>query len=178
MIPGQEELRKLFRRGRRPRAEYGRNPVGHAHRLVNDHYDLHRGMGSVLDLLPVDLHQERVQARRRVARPNLGFGSTGRADRYDRRRLGSRPPGAAQGVPYHHGAVRSSGHRAGIRYEHVQLVIIRFLLGIPLGSDIATGYTYIMESMPKGKREIMGTVGRACSVLARSPASSRSRSCT
>lgn len=37
-----------------------------------------------------------------------------------------------------------------------QLVIIRFLLGIPLGSDIATGYTYIMESMPKGKREVMG----------------------
>jgi MFS family permease len=37
-----------------------------------------------------------------------------------------------------------------------ELVIIRFLLGIPLGSDIATGYTYIMESMPKGKREVMG----------------------
>ncbi|HYY26483.1 MAG TPA: MFS transporter [Chthoniobacterales bacterium] len=37
-----------------------------------------------------------------------------------------------------------------------QLVFIRFLLGIPLGSDIATGYTYIMESMPKGKREVMG----------------------
>ena len=36
------------------------------------------------------------------------------------------------------------------------LVIIRFLLGIPLGSDIATGYTYIMESMPRGKREVMG----------------------
>ncbi|MBV9643932.1 MAG: MFS transporter [Verrucomicrobia bacterium] len=37
-----------------------------------------------------------------------------------------------------------------------ELVIIRFFLGIPLGSDIATGYTYIMESMPKGKREVMG----------------------
>lgn len=37
-----------------------------------------------------------------------------------------------------------------------QLVIIRFLLGVPLGSDIASGYTYIMESMPKGKREVMG----------------------
>jgi hypothetical protein len=37
-----------------------------------------------------------------------------------------------------------------------ELVIIRFLLGVPLGSDIASGYTYIMESMPKGKREIMG----------------------
>jgi MFS family permease len=37
-----------------------------------------------------------------------------------------------------------------------QLVFIRFLLGVPLGSDIATGYTYIMESMPRGKREVMG----------------------
>jgi MFS family permease len=37
-----------------------------------------------------------------------------------------------------------------------ELVIIRFFLGVPLGSDIATGYTYIMESMPKGKREVMG----------------------
>ncbi|MCI2422454.1 sugar porter family MFS transporter [Saccharopolyspora sp. K220] len=37
-----------------------------------------------------------------------------------------------------------------------QLVIVRFLLGLPLGSDISTGYAYIMESMPKGKREVMG----------------------
>ena len=36
------------------------------------------------------------------------------------------------------------------------LVVIRFLLGIPLGSDISTGYTYIMESMAKGDREVMG----------------------
>jgi MFS family permease len=36
------------------------------------------------------------------------------------------------------------------------LVVIRFLLGIPLGSDISNGYTYIMDSMPKGKREVMG----------------------
>jgi MFS family permease len=36
------------------------------------------------------------------------------------------------------------------------LVFIRFLLGVPLGSDISNGYTYIMESMPKGKREVMG----------------------
>jgi MFS family permease len=36
------------------------------------------------------------------------------------------------------------------------LVIIRFLLGVPLGSDISTGYTYIMESMAKGEREVMG----------------------
>ncbi|MGI5472027.1 MFS transporter [Streptomyces sp. CA-132043] len=37
-----------------------------------------------------------------------------------------------------------------------QLVAVRFLLGIPLGSDISTGYAYIMETMPKGKREVMG----------------------
>lgn len=36
------------------------------------------------------------------------------------------------------------------------LIIIRFLIGIPLGSDISNGYAYIMESMPKGKREKMG----------------------
>ncbi|MFD2420563.1 MFS transporter [Amycolatopsis pigmentata] len=37
------------------------------------------------------------------------------------------------------------------------LVGVRFLLGIPLGSDIATAYTYIMESMPRSKREVMGS---------------------
>jgi len=37
------------------------------------------------------------------------------------------------------------------------LIVIRFLLGIPLGSDIANGYAYIMESMSKGAREKMGT---------------------
>ena len=36
------------------------------------------------------------------------------------------------------------------------LVVVRFMLGIPLGSDISNGYTYIMESMPKGEREVMG----------------------
>ncbi|MGA9869034.1 MAG: MFS transporter [Acetobacteraceae bacterium] len=36
------------------------------------------------------------------------------------------------------------------------LVVIRVILGIPLGSDIASGYTYIMESMPRGEREVMG----------------------
>jgi MFS family permease len=36
------------------------------------------------------------------------------------------------------------------------LVIIRFILGMPLGCDVATGYTYIMECMPKGQREVMG----------------------
>ncbi len=38
----------------------------------------------------------------------------------------------------------------------VMLVIIRFVLGIPLGSDITTGYAYIMESLSKGDREVMG----------------------
>lgn len=37
------------------------------------------------------------------------------------------------------------------------LMIIRLLIGIPLGSDIANGYAYIMESMPKNKREQMGS---------------------
>ena len=36
------------------------------------------------------------------------------------------------------------------------LVVVRFFLGVPLGSDISNGYTYIMESMPKGQREVMG----------------------
>ena len=36
------------------------------------------------------------------------------------------------------------------------LVVVRFILGIPLGSDISNGYTYVMESMPKGEREVMG----------------------
>src|SRR5271170_5945392 len=36
------------------------------------------------------------------------------------------------------------------------LVVVRFVLGVPLGSDISNGYTYIMESMAKGDREVMG----------------------
>lgn len=38
----------------------------------------------------------------------------------------------------------------------IVLTVIRFILGVPLGMDIANGYTYIMESMQKGKREVMG----------------------
>lgn len=38
----------------------------------------------------------------------------------------------------------------------LMLIIMRLLIGIPLGSDISNGYAYIMESMPKGKREQMG----------------------
>jgi len=37
------------------------------------------------------------------------------------------------------------------------LIIMRLLIGIPLGSDISNGYAYIMESMSKGKRDQMGT---------------------
>src|SRR5947208_847789 len=37
------------------------------------------------------------------------------------------------------------------------LIVIRFLLGIPLGSDISTGYTYIIESMTKSEREVLAT---------------------
>ncbi len=40
--------------------------------------------------------------------------------------------------------------------DMVVLAILRFILGVPLGMDIASGYTYIMESMQKGKREVMG----------------------
>ena len=36
------------------------------------------------------------------------------------------------------------------------LVVVRLILGVPLGSDISNGYTYIMESMPAGEREVMG----------------------
>jgi MFS family permease len=38
----------------------------------------------------------------------------------------------------------------------IWLLVIRLLLGIPLGSDISNGYTYIMEFLPKGQREVMG----------------------
>ena len=37
------------------------------------------------------------------------------------------------------------------------LIFMRFLIGIPLGSDISNGYTYIMESMSKKSRELMGS---------------------
>ncbi len=38
----------------------------------------------------------------------------------------------------------------------LELVLVRLLLGLPLGSDISTGYTYIMEFLPKGRREVVG----------------------
>ncbi|MBV9357243.1 MAG: MFS transporter, partial [Chloroflexi bacterium] len=52
------------------------------------------------------------------------------------------------------------------------LAFIRFLLGIPLGADVAVGFTYIMEAMPAGKREAMGNrwqamfaIGEVASIL-------------
>src|ERR1700736_2424799 len=36
------------------------------------------------------------------------------------------------------------------------LIVIRFLLGVPRGRDISSRHTYIMESMAKGEREVIG----------------------
>jgi MFS family permease len=36
------------------------------------------------------------------------------------------------------------------------LIVVRLILGIPLGSDISNGYAYIMEVLPTGKREVVG----------------------
>ncbi|QWA13081.1 MFS transporter [Sodalis ligni] len=35
------------------------------------------------------------------------------------------------------------------------LAIIRCFAGIPVGADVANGFTYLMEVMPKGRREVM-----------------------
>ncbi|OCG23295.1 MFS transporter [Gilliamella sp. wkB108] len=35
------------------------------------------------------------------------------------------------------------------------LAVIRFFAGFPVGADVANGFTYIMEVMPKKKREVM-----------------------
>ena len=37
------------------------------------------------------------------------------------------------------------------------LIVVRFVLGLPLGSDISNSYAYIMETLPKGAREVMGS---------------------
>ena len=36
------------------------------------------------------------------------------------------------------------------------LAVVRLIGGIPIGCDIANGFTYIMEVLPKEKREVMG----------------------
>ena len=38
-----------------------------------------------------------------------------------------------------------------------ELAVIRCFLGFPLGSDISSSYAYIMETMPRERREVMGT---------------------
>ena len=38
----------------------------------------------------------------------------------------------------------------------VWLAVVRLVLGVPLGSDISNGYSYIMEVLPKGEREVVG----------------------
>ncbi|PWC18999.1 MFS transporter [Brenneria corticis] len=43
----------------------------------------------------------------------------------------------------------------GIAPNMYWLAIIRCFAGIPVGADVANGFTYIMEVMPKGKREVM-----------------------
>jgi predicted MFS family arabinose efflux permease len=39
----------------------------------------------------------------------------------------------------------------------LMLAFVRLFLGIPLGSDPTTGFSYIMEVMPKKRRELLGT---------------------
>ena len=36
-------------------------------------------------------------------------------------------------------------------------LLLRFVTGIPVDSDLANGYAYIMESLPVKQREVMGT---------------------
>lgn len=43
----------------------------------------------------------------------------------------------------------------GIAPNMYYLAVIRCFAGIPVGADVANGFTYMMEIMPKGKREIM-----------------------
>ncbi|MCI1984766.1 MAG: sugar porter family MFS transporter [Bifidobacteriaceae bacterium] len=52
------------------------------------------------------------------------------------------------------------------------LAIIRCVAGFPVGADVANGFTYMMEILPKGKREIMGnrwqfmfSLGILCAIL-------------
>lgn len=45
----------------------------------------------------------------------------------------------------------------GFAWSAGSLIVMRLLIGIPLGIDISNGYSYIMESMSKGSRETMGS---------------------
>jgi len=64
------------------------------------------------------------------------------------------------------------GLAQAVVFSVVMLVAVRCVLGLALGSDIATGFAYIMECMPKWQREVMGNrwqlafaVGQAISLL-------------
>ncbi len=43
----------------------------------------------------------------------------------------------------------------GFAPDMMWLAVIRCFAGIPVGADVANGFTYMMEILPKGKREIM-----------------------
>jgi len=45
-------------------------------------------------------------------------------------------------------------------------IVVRFIAGIPVGSDLANGYAYLMESLPPGRREITGTKNTLMASLA------------
>lgn len=52
------------------------------------------------------------------------------------------------------------------------LAVIRCIAGIPVGADVANGFTYMMEIMPKGKREVMAnrwqfmfSLGILCAII-------------
>ncbi|GII22644.1 MFS transporter [Planosporangium mesophilum] len=49
-----------------------------------------------------------------------------------------------------------AGAAQGFAPSMLVLALIRLILGIPLGMDIANGYTYIMEFLPRDRREVMG----------------------
>lgn len=57
------------------------------------------------------------------------------------------------------------------------LIIMRILIGVPLGADIAVGYTYIMESMSRGARDRMGSRWQGMFASVKFSQSSPSRSC-
>jgi MFS family permease len=49
-----------------------------------------------------------------------------------------------------------AGLAQGFAPDMWALAAIRLVLGVPLGTDIANGYTYIMEFLPRDRREVMG----------------------
>ncbi len=45
-------------------------------------------------------------------------------------------------------------------------IILRFLTGIPVGSDLANGYSYLMDGLPPGSREVTGAKNTLMASLA------------